>query len=134
MPFAWYWRQSQIENGDSRLSCHETVRSQKTRSACRMLGSSRMIENAAAVARRKPMIALTICSRVSRYVTHIGATMKAANFVHPANATKMPRAHGDVTSQKPQMRNAGSSASFVFELDAYWVNGYAVHANASVAA
>src|SRR6266567_6173387 len=60
--------------------------------------------------------------------------MNAANFVHPANATKMPRAHGDVTSQKPQMRNAGSSASFVFELDAYCVNGYAVHANASVAA
>ena len=54
---------------------------------------------------------------------HIGATSSAANFVQPASAEKTPRAHGDVTSQKPQMRNAGSSASFVFALDAYCVNG-----------
>ena len=59
--------------------------------------------------------------------------MSAANFVHPASATNAPRAHGEVTNQNPQMRNAGSSASFVFELDAYCVNGYAAQANASVA-
>ena len=82
-----------------------------------------MIENAASVASANPAAARTICSRVIRYVIHIGATSSAANFVQPASAEKMPRAHGDETSQKPQMRNAGSSASFVFALDAYCVNG-----------
>ena len=32
------------------------------------------------------------------------------------------------------MRKHGISVSFVFELEAYCVNGYAAHANASVAA
>ena len=32
------------------------------------------------------------------------------------------------------MRKHGINESFVFELDAYCVNGYAAHANASVAA
>src|SRR5205814_3302551 len=133
MPLAWYWRQSQIENGDSRLICQAIVRSQKTRRACPTLGSSSTIENAASVATANPPRARAICSRVIRYVTHIGATTSAANFVQAASATPAPRAHGDVTSQKPQMRNAGSRASFVFDDDAYCVNGYAVHANASVA-
>ena len=34
MPAAWYWRQSQSENGDSRPICQSIVRSQKTRAAC----------------------------------------------------------------------------------------------------
>src|SRR5215471_12822711 len=92
----------------------------------------RMIENAASVASTNPAAARTTCSRVMRYVIHIGATISAANFVHPASAENAPRAQGDVSNQKPQIRNAGSNASFVFELDAYCVNGYAVHANASV--
>ena len=37
-------------------------------------------------------------------------------------------------SQKPQIRKAGMIASFVFECETYWVNGYAVQAKASVAA
>src|SRR5262252_3968570 len=94
----------------------------------------RMIENAASVASTKPAAARTTCSRVMRYVIHIGATSSAANFVQPASAENAPRAHGDVNNQKPQMRNAGNSASFVFELDAYCVKGYAAHANASVPA
>jgi len=56
-------------------------------------------------------------------VIHIGATSSAANFVQPASAAKPPRAHGEVTSHRPQIRNAGSSESFVFELDAYCVKG-----------
>ena len=38
----------------------------------------------------------------------------------------------EVQSQKPQIRKAGMIASFVFELEAYCVNGYAAQANASV--
>ena len=57
----------------------------------------------------------------------------AANFVHPARARNAPRANADVTSQKPKIRNTGMIASFVFELDTYCVNGYAAHANGSVA-
>ena len=34
-----------------------------------------------------------------------------------------PRATGELTSQKPQIRNSGGSASFVFELETYCVNG-----------
>ena len=45
-----------------------------------------------------------------------------------------PRAGADVTSQKPKIRIAGRIASFEFELDTYCVNGYAAHANGSVAA
>src|SRR5437764_9178092 len=71
--------------------------------------------------------------RTSGYVSHIGATTMLANFVHADSATNTPRAHAEETSQKPQMRNAGSSASFVFELEMYCVNGYAAHAKASVA-
>src|SRR6478672_3413852 len=57
-----------------------------------------------------------------------------ANFVQPERAASAPRDTGDDTSQKPQMRKAGSRASFVFEFDAYCVNGYAAQANARVAA
>ena len=57
------------------------------------------------------------------YVNQRGATTSDANFVHPDSATSAPRETGDETSQNPQMRNAGISASFVFEFDAYWVNG-----------
>ena len=109
------------------------VRSQNSLIACHRLGSSSRTENAAAVAQRNPTTASPISRRVNRYVSHIGATMRAANFVHPASATNAPRAHGEVTNQNPQIRKAGSSASFVFELDAYCVNGYAAQANASVA-
>ena len=45
----------------------------------------------------------------------------------------MPRPHGDVTSQKPKTRRAGMIASFVFELDTYWVNGLAAQAKGSAA-
>ena len=54
MPFAWYWRQSQIENGESREICQRTVRSQNSLIACQRFGSSSRIENAAAVAQSEP--------------------------------------------------------------------------------
>ena len=63
-----------------------------------------------------------------------GATISDANFVSPDNAQRAPREAGDETSQNPQMRKHGSSASFVFEFDAYCVNGYAAQANVSMAA
>src|SRR2546425_403902 len=58
------------------------------------------------------------------------AKTRVANFVHPDSATKTPRAHADVTNQRPQIKNAAGIASLVFELDAYCVNGYAAQANA----
>ena len=51
--------------------------------ACQRLGSRSRIENAAAVAHRNPKTASPSSRRVNRYVSHIGATMRAANFVHP---------------------------------------------------
>ena len=60
--------------------------------------------------------------------------MRDANFVHPESAQSAPRPTGDDTSQKPQIRKHGSSASLVFELDVYCVNGYAAQAKASDAA
>ena len=39
-----------------------------------------------------------------------------------------------MSTANPQMRSAGAIASFVFELDAYCVNGHAAHVNAAVAA
>ena len=68
------------------------------------------------------------------YASQSGASSSAANFVQPASATAAPRAHGEEASQKPQIRNAGMIASFVFEFETYSVNGYAAQANASVAA
>src|SRR5437870_2199205 len=92
------------------------------------------MENAATVASRKPptyAVSGRKRRRASGKVSHIGATTSDANFVHDESATKIPRAHGEVISQKPQMRNAAGIASFVFEFDTYCVNGYAAHANGS---
>src|SRR6266550_8942334 len=59
--------------------------------------------------------------------------MSDVNLVSPDKAQNAPRATGDEMSQNPQIRKAGMIASFVFELDAYCVNGYAAQANASAA-
>ena len=56
-------------------------------------------------------------------MSHSGARSSAANFVQPASATADPRAQAEEASQKPQIRNAGMIASFVFEFDTYSVNG-----------
>src|SRR5207302_3453178 len=72
-------------------------------------------------------------TRRSGYVSQSGATIKDANLVNPDSAPNAPRATGDETSQNPQMRKHGMSESFVFELEAYCVNGYAAHANVSAA-
>src|SRR5689334_3940393 len=133
MPRAWYCRQSQSDHGDSRPTCQRIVRSKKTRASCRGDGSSRSTENAASVATRKPTANRQEMRR-DGYVSQSGATMSDANFVQPESAANAPRQNGTVTSQNPQIRNAGMIASFVFEFDAYCVNGYAAHANASVAA
>src|SRR5207247_7844401 len=73
-------------------------------------------------------------ARASGYEAQSGASSSGANFVQPESATAAPRAAGDVTSQKPQIRNSGGSASFVFELETYCVKGYATQAKASVTA
>ena len=62
-----------------------------------------------------------------------GATISEENFVQAESATSAPRAHGRPASQSPQIRKAGGIRSFVFEFDAYCVNGYAAHARASTA-
>src|SRR5512132_1041134 len=117
---AWYWRQSQIENGDSRSTCQPSVRSQNTRAAWTGLGSSRRIEKAARVAAAKATAKRRVGrSRLSGYEAQSGPRSNGANFVQPASATEAPRAQGEVTSQKPQIRNSGGSASFVFELETY---------------
>src|SRR5207237_5531671 len=73
-------------------------------------------------------------ARASGYEAQSGATSSGANFVQPASAAKAPRAAGDVTSKKPQIRNSAGNASFVFELETYCVNGQAAQAKASVTA
>ena len=55
-------------------------------------------------------------------------------MLHPDSAPNTPRPTGDDASQKPKIKRQGMIESLVFELEAYWVNGYAAHANASVAA
>jgi len=78
------------------------------------LGSKRRIQKAATVASAKATAKRTRSRRRTLgYVAQSGATRSAANFVHPASATRPPRAHGDVTSQNPKTRNAGMTASFV---------------------
>ena len=52
-----------------------------------------------------------------------GTSSSEANFDHPESATPTPRAAGELTSQNPQIRNNGTSASFVFELETYCVKG-----------
>src|SRR6478735_710690 len=59
--------------------------------------------------------------------------MRVANFVQPESATEAPRAQGEVASQKPKMRKAGTIASFVFDMETYCVNGNAAQAKASAA-
>src|ERR671935_1121367 len=134
---AWYWRQSQIENGESRRTCQLTVRFQNSCVAATGCGSSSRIENAASVTTTNPATktAFALGRRsASGYEAQSGPTTSGANFVQPDSATAAPRANGEVTSQKPQIRKSGGSASFVFELETYCVNGYAAQANASVAA
>ncbi len=53
-PLAWYWPQSQSENGESRPIWKPTVRSKKTRAACSGDGSRRSTKKTAAVATRNP--------------------------------------------------------------------------------
>src|SRR3954452_10370440 len=134
---AWYCRQSQIEKGESRLICQPIVRVQKTCAACRGSAPSRRIENATALATRKAPTKTSFArgrARASGYEAQRGASSRGANFVQPESATAAPRAAGEVTSQKPQIRKSGGSESFVFELDAYSVKGEASHAKASVTA
>src|SRR3954463_3699077 len=134
---AWYCRQSQIEKGESRLICQPIVRVQKTCAACRGSAPSRRIENATALAARKAPTKTSFArgrARASGYEAQRGASSRGANFVQPESATAAPRAAGEVTSQKPQIRKSGGSASFVFELETYCVKGYATQAKASVTA
>src|SRR3954464_11139578 len=98
------------------------MRSQKTRSSCNGLGSSRTTENAARVATAKPT-ANRAEGRRPGYVSQSGATISRARFVRHERAQSAPRSPGLQPSQKPQMRNAGMIASFVLEFDAYCVNG-----------
>ena len=131
MPRAWYCPQSQSENGDSRPSCQPNVRSQNVRAASsdvRLEQQHRERQRRADEERRRRSARR---GRVfhSGYVAQSGATTSAANFVQPASAAKPPRSPGDAAKQNPQISNAGRIASFVFELDAYCVNGYAAHAN-----
>ena len=70
----------------------------------------------------------------SGYVAQSGATTSAANFVQPASAAKPPLSAGCAAKKNPKISSAGRIVSFVFELDAYCVKGYAAHANGSVAA
>src|SRR5689334_23202835 len=123
MPRAWYCRQSQSDQGDSRPTCQRIVRSKNTRASWSGEGSSRSTENAASVATTKPAANRHEIRREG-YVSQSGTTMSDANFVQPESAANAPRHTGTVTSQKPQMRNAGMIASFVFEFEAYCVNGY----------
>ena len=120
MPFAWYSPQSHSEKGECRAICQENVRSAKTRTAWSRSGSSRRIENAASVAPRNPPAnRASVRGRSgSGYEAHSGATTSAPSFVQPASATAPPRAHGELTSQKPQMSSAGAIASFVFDMKA----------------
>ena len=99
-PRAWYWRQSQTENGDDRPACHQIERSQNARSSCSGLGSSSTTENATRVAATNPATKRPD-GRRSGYVSQSGATTSEANFVQPESAPATPRATGDDASQKP---------------------------------
>ena len=130
-PSARYWPQPQIENGDSRPSCQPNVRFQKMRAASIGLGSSSRIANDASVAATKPATKIETARgrrSPSGYDAQSGTTSSGANFVHAASAVNAPRAKLEDASQKPQTRKRGGSASFVFELDTYCVNGYAAQA------
>ena len=77
-------------------------------------------EKAASVAPAKPSANRSRRDAASRSDTtsQSGASSRAANFVQPASATAAPRAQAEEASQKPQIRNAGMIASFVFEFEA----------------
>src|SRR6478752_5145706 len=68
------------------------------------------------------------------YVSHIGATTSAPNFVQPESATATPRDHAELAKMKPQIRKTGTIASLVFDISTYVVNGNADHASASAPA
>ena len=92
------------------------------------MGSKRRTENASTVATANPPAKKAAdrrlqLSRQSGYVIHRGATTSETNFVHPERARKNPRLNAELASQKPKIRKAGWIASFVFELETYWVNG-----------
>src|SRR3982074_1083894 len=59
--------------------------------------------------------------------------MSGANFVQPERATEIPRDQGELASQKPKMRKAGTIVSLVFDIEAYCVNGNAAQANTRAA-
>src|SRR5206468_3046174 len=131
-PRAWYWRQSQSDHGAARPIWKPTVRLQKTCASWNGSGASRRIEKAASVATAKPTAKPRLGLRPG-YVSHSGATSRDANFVQPESAASTPRVAGLEASQKPHTRKHGMIASFVFELETYWVKGYAAQANASTA-
>src|SRR5213076_2458862 len=110
-----------------------TVRVQKTCASWNGFGSRSRIEKAASVAAAKPQTKPRL-GLLPGYVSQSGTTSRDANFVQPESPARKPRAAGLERSQKPQTRKHGMSASFVFEFETYWVNGYAAHANASTAA
>jgi len=66
-------------------------------------------------------------------VSQSGAVTSVANLVQPDSAERMPRDQGELASHSPKTRNTGTIASFVFDIDTYWVKGNAAHANASAA-
>ena len=105
---------------------------QKTCASWNGSDASSRIEKTASVAAAKPSAKRQLGLRPG-YVSQSGTTSKDANFVQPESAASTPRAAGLETSQKPQTRKHGMIASFVFEFDTYWVNGYAAQANASTA-
>ena len=121
-PRAWYWPQSQSDQGASRPIWKPTVRVQKTCASWNGSGSRSRTEKAASVATAKPSAKRQLGLRPG-YVSQSGTTSRDANFVQPESAARTPRAAGLETSQKPQTRKQGMSASFVFEFETYWVNG-----------
>ena len=98
------------------------MRVQKTCASWNGSGDRRRIEKTASVAAAKPTAKRRLGRRPG-YVSQSGATISDANFVHPESAAIAPRAAGFETSQKPQTRKQGMSASFVFEFETYCVKG-----------
>src|SRR5690348_13917779 len=131
-PRAWYWPQSQSDQGAARPIWKPTVRDQNTWASWNGFEAKSRTEKARSVAATKPQAKPRLGLRPG-YVSQSGAISSDANFVQPDRAANTPRAAGLETSQKPQTRKHGMIASFVFEFETYWVKGYAAHANASTA-
>ena len=74
----------------------------------------------------------TVRVRHSGYVAQRGIVVRArtSSSEEREEPPRAPRRR----EEEPKMRNAGRIESFVFDIDAYCVNGYAAHANGSVAA